>query len=99
MTQPQKSITGVLNALLTPMLDNGSVDFESLTQLIEHQLKHGVHGFYSGGSTAEGFILTTEERMKVLETVVKQVAQRAKVVAHIGAISTDEAIRLAEHAE
>ena len=51
-----------------------------------------------GGSTAEAFLLTADERKTLLETVVDEVAGRCGVIAHIGAISQDTAEDLARHA-
>ncbi|UUZ83852.1 N-acetylneuraminate lyase [Paenibacillus sp. P26] len=90
---------GIFTALLTPMHENGDIDFESLERLVEHQIGQGIHGFYVGGSTGEGFILTSEERERALETVVRAAAGRVTIIAHVGCISTRESIRLAKHAE
>ncbi|NOU91699.1 N-acetylneuraminate lyase [Paenibacillus sp. LMG 31456] len=90
---------GIFPALLTPMNKDHSVDHDSLERLVEHLLGQRVHGFYVGGSTGEGFILTKEERKQLLETVVRANAGRGTVIAHVGAISTLEAIDLAKHAE
>ncbi|WP_127587171.1 dihydrodipicolinate synthase family protein [Paenibacillus koleovorans] len=90
---------GIFPALLTPMLEDDSIDFESLERFVKHLLSLGVKGFYVGGSTAEGFILTSEERKRILETVVGASAGQATVIAHIGAISTRESCELARHAE
>lgn len=90
---------GIFTALLTPMHENGDIDFTSLERLVEHQIGQGIHGFYVGGSTGEGFILTSEERQQVLEKVVKAAAGRVTIIAHVGNISTRESIKLAKHAE
>ncbi|MDF2958920.1 MAG: N-acetylneuraminate lyase [Paenibacillus sp.] len=90
---------GVFTALLTPMQENGELDLQSLERLVEHQIGKGIKGFYVGGSTGEGFILTSEERMNVLETVVRAAKGRVTIIAHVGCISTLESIRLARHAE
>lgn len=90
---------GVFTALVTPMDEDGRLDLASLERLVEHQIKEGINGFYAGGSTGEGFLLTSEERMQVLETVIDSVRKRVTVIAHIGCISTMESVRLARHAE
>lgn len=95
----KQKFQGVFTALLTPMSEDGGLDLDSLERLVEHQISQGVKGFYAGGSTGEGFILTSEERMKVLETVVQSTKGRVTVIAHIGCISTMESVRLARHAE
>ncbi|WP_284645568.1 N-acetylneuraminate lyase [Paenibacillus silviterrae] len=90
---------GIFTALVTPMQENGEIDYASLDRLVEHQISQGIRGFYVGGSTGEGFILTSEERQQVLEAVVKAAKGRVTIIAHIGCISTRESIRLAKHAE
>lgn len=90
---------GVFTALLTPMNEDESIDFESMERLIQQQLQSGIQGFYVGGSTGEGFLLTREERMEVLERVIKHVEGRVRVVAHVGSMSTKESVLLAMHAE
>jgi N-acetylneuraminate lyase len=95
----REAFHGIFTALLTPMHGNGAIDFESLDRLVEYQIGQGIHGFYVGGSTGEGFILTTEERKQVLETVVRATAGRVTIIAHVGCISTMESIHLAKHAE
>jgi N-acetylneuraminate lyase len=90
---------GVFTALLTPMHEDGRLDLESLERLVEHQITQGIQGFYVGGSTGEGFILTSEERMNVLKTVVQAAKGRVTLISHVGCISTMESIRLARHAE
>ncbi|RTE10254.1 N-acetylneuraminate lyase [Paenibacillus whitsoniae] len=95
----RSAFRGIFTALLTPLHKDGTIDFDSLANLVEHQISQGIHGFYVGGSTGEGFILTTDEREHVLETVVRTAAGRVKIIAHIGCISTMESIRLAKHAE
>ncbi|MBD0378844.1 N-acetylneuraminate lyase [Paenibacillus sedimenti] len=98
-TNNREIFGGIFTALLTPMHENGDIDFDSLARLVEHQIAQGIHGFYVGGSTGEGFILTSEERQQVLEAVVKAAAGRVTIIAHVGCISTREAIKLAKHAE
>ncbi|WP_248927822.1 N-acetylneuraminate lyase [Paenibacillus hamazuiensis] len=98
-TVNRDAFRGIFTALLTPMHEDGSIDFASLEQLVEHQIGQGIRGFYVGGSTGEGFILTSDERKQVLETVVKTTKGRVTVIAHIGCISTRESIMLAKHAE
>ncbi|WP_214630672.1 N-acetylneuraminate lyase [Paenibacillus agaridevorans] len=90
---------GIFTALITPMHADGAIDIASLKNLVKHQISLGVKGFYVGGSTGEGFILTAEERMQVLEEVVNANAGQLTIISHVGCISTSESIRLAKHAE
>ena len=98
MTKPH-DFKGVYTALITPMHDDGRIDHESLARLVGHLQGQGVKGFYVGGSTGEGFILSKEERQEVLETVVRAAEGKSTIIAHIGAIGTEATIELARHAE
>lgn len=94
-----KSLKGLFPALVTPLCADGSVNLGSLRALVRMNLDKGVAGFYVGGSTSECFLLTAEERKKILEAVVSETAGAAAVIAHIGSIGTDLSIELGRHAE
>lgn len=94
-----KEFQGVYAALMTPFKADGSVDHEALKGLADHCIKSGLTGLYVGGSTGEGFLLTEEERMEVFRTVGKHLSGKCNLFAHVGAISTDSAIRMAKVAE
>lgn len=81
-------LRGIFTALLTPFDKNDRVDPEALSHLVEFNLRQGVNGFYVGGSTAEVFMLTDDERRLVYKTVAEAAAGRAALIAHVGAIST-----------
>ena len=55
-------------------------------------------GFYVNGSTSEVFLLSHDERLRLIEAVAEHVAGRVRLIAHVGAISTSEAADLAWHA-
>ena len=79
---------GIFTALLTPFDGEDRIDTEALGRLVEFNLSMGVNGFYVGGSTAEVFMLTDDERRLVYKTVAEAAAGRAALIAHVGAIST-----------
>ena len=91
-------LAGIYPALLTPMLANGDIHYASLLKLVDFQIAQGVDGLYIGGSTAESFLLTEDERKKVAETVLSRAAGKVKVIVHAGAGGTDAAVRLSKHA-
>ena len=90
---------GIYPALLTPFKEDNSVDYDALSDLIEFNLAKGVSGFYVTGSTAEVFMLTSEERKNVMKTVYETVRGRCSLIAHVGCIGTDEAISYGKYAE
>ncbi|MFL0796484.1 MAG: 4-hydroxy-tetrahydrodipicolinate synthase [Cellvibrionaceae bacterium] len=85
-------ITGSLVALITPMLDDGSVDFSALERLVEWHIDQGTHGIVAVGTTGESPTLAVDEHMAVIKRVVGQVAGRIAVIAGTGANCTREAI-------
>lgn len=92
-------IRGILPALITPMDDRGAqVRYDSLRQLIEYHIQHGVGGFFVCGGTGEGLLLAPEERREVVAATIEQVAGRASVIAHVGALDTASAARMAAEA-
>jgi N-acetylneuraminate lyase len=95
MTHP---LGGVFSALVTPFKADGLLNLDMLAPLAEFELAQGLHGFYVGGSTGEAFLQSAAERKAVLATFAKAVKGRAKLIAHVGAIATDEAIDLARAA-
>jgi 4-hydroxy-tetrahydrodipicolinate synthase len=91
---------GVLSAICTPFTAGGdAVDEIALRRLVDDTVAAGVHGLVPGGSTGEFAAMTNDERRLVTETVVDQAAGRVPVVAHVGAMTTREAVGLARHAE
>lgn len=89
---------GIYTALLTPFDKNNKINEKVLEQLVKHNLAMGVKGFYVGGSTAEAFLMSTEERKQVMD-IVKAVAPEATLIAHIGSVNEGEATELALHAK
>ena len=89
---------GAMSAIFTPYDKTGAVNLDMLEKIVNFQLDAGLTGFYVTGSTGEGFLLTDAERRSVIEHVVKFTAGRGKVIAHVGHISTDQAVDLAKFA-
>ncbi len=93
-------LSGLMSAMSTPLTNDGSaVDEAILRELTERTIQAGVHGLVPCGSTGEFAALTGAERRQVVEIVVDQADGRVPVVPHVGAMSTAEAISLAQHAE
>lgn len=87
----QFDFKGVISALPTPFLDK-KVDFESLTKMVEFQLKNGINGFVVNGTTAESPTLTWSEVEKIYETVRNISGQQVPVIIGTGSNSTDDTI-------
>lgn len=86
---------GVLPALLTPFTKDGKVNDKAIADLVELNIGKHVDGFYVGGSTGEGLLLTVEERKQLFAAAAKANAGRTTMIAHVGTICTDHAIELA----
>ena len=93
-----KGMAGAHAAMFTPFDKKGRVNGDAIDALIEYGLKGGLKGFYLTGSTGEGMLLTLDERKYVYERAVKAVKGRAKLIAQVGCVRTDDAIELAKAA-
>lgn len=89
--------SGSMVAIITPFRD-GQVDFDTLDELIEFQLRSGTDGIVPVGTTGESPTLDHDEHKKVIEWVVKAVDGQVPVIAGTGSNSTAEAIELTEFA-
>jgi N-acetylneuraminate lyase len=89
---------GVYPALLTPYASDGGINTAMLKKLVAYHIDRGCHGFFVCGSTGEGVFLSEAERTLVADTVIQAVDGRVPVIVQVGALSTDEAARLARAA-
>ena len=90
---------GSMVALVTPMLDDGSVDDAALAALIEFHIEAGTDAIVAVGTTGESATLTVPEHGQVIKRIVDLVAKRIPVIAGTGANATAEAIELTRHAK
>ena len=79
---------GLGTALITPFTTDGKIDYDSLGQLIEHQVSGGTDYLVILGTTSEVPTLTPKEQDEIIAYVVKQVAGRMPLVLGIGGNST-----------
>src|SRR5574344_278133 len=91
-------LTGTITALVTPFSKDGSVDYDSLKNLVEEQVAGGVEGICSVGTSGESPTLSHEEHHKVIEKTIEFAAGKVKIVAGTGANSTSEAVSLTKAA-
>jgi N-acetylneuraminate lyase len=85
---------GIWSALVTPCRPDGAVDLARIPALVDWQIGQGVHGFYVGGSTGEAFLQSVEERIAVLQAAADAVKGRVPLIAHVGAIATQDSLRM-----
>ena len=93
-----KKLYGVITAMTTPFTADGKVDTAALEEQTEYLIEKGIQCLYPCGTTGEMYLMSAEERELVAETVVKKAAGRVTVFIHVGAMTVDETIRLAQHA-
>ena len=86
-------------ALVTPMYEDGTVNFEVLESIIEEQILGDTDAIISVGTTGEAATLTEEEHIEVIAHTVKVVNHRIPVIAGTGSNCTDSAIYLSKKAE
>jgi len=89
---------GAFTAIVTPFID-GKVDEQGFVDLIEFQIKNGIHGLVPCGTTGESATLGFDEHKRVIELAVQTVAGRVPVIAGTGANNTLEAIEFTESAK
>ena len=92
-------LQGSLVALITPMNQDGSINYEQLHDLIDWHIENGTDGIVAVGTTGESATLPVEEHLAVIEATVKHVNKRVPVIAGTGANNTVEAIALSKAAE
>jgi len=91
-------ISGSLVALVTPMLDDGAIDWQRLDELLAWHIAQGTDGIVAVGTTGESATLSVAEHCAVIERVVAQVAGAIPVIAGTGANATAEAVELTAEA-
>ena len=99
MTHPNFSITGSIVALVTPMHDDGSIDWDALKQLVEWHIQDGTHSIVAVGTTGESATLDVDEHARVIEAIIQTAHGRIPIIAGTGANSTREAIELTRRAQ
>jgi N-acetylneuraminate lyase len=89
---------GIYAASITPFTSDDKINAKVLKNLIERNLTEGASGFFIGGSSAECFLLSHEERIETFE-IASSFSDKTDLIAHVGALSTKEAIEFAKAAK
>ncbi|XP_035135659.1 N-acetylneuraminate lyase isoform X2 [Callithrix jacchus] len=100
MASPKKKLQGLVAATITPMTENGEINFSVIGQYVDYLVKEqGVKNIFVNGTTGEGLSLSVSERRRVAEEwVTKGKDKLDQVVIHVGALSLKESQELAQHA-
>ncbi|MEY3753884.1 MAG: hypothetical protein RLY27_484 [Pseudomonadota bacterium] len=98
-TYPQLPILGSIVAIVTPMFDDGGIDFVSLRRLCDWHVEQGTHGIVIVGTSGESPTVNFEEHCELIRVAVEHVKGRIPVIAGTGGNSTLEAIELTAYAK
>ena len=81
--------TGAGVAIVTPMYEDGTVNFDELEKLVKDQIKHGTDAIIICGTTGEASTLTDEEHLACIGAAVKAANHKVPVIAGTGSNDTD----------
>jgi len=93
------AFTGSFVAIVTPFKEDGAVNFDKLTELVEWHIAEGTNGIVACGTTGEASTLSDEEQLAVIGHVIKVVNKRIPVVAGAGSNETKHSLHLSLEAE
>ena len=86
-------------ALITPMFDDGAIDYDALNNLIDFHIDAGTSSIVSVGTTGESATVGVKEHLKIIKHTIQYAARRIPIIAGTGANSTSEAIELTQEAK
>jgi len=92
------NLYGILPAVVTPLDENGNFALAAFERLLEQLYTAGVDGVYVNGWTGEGLLQAIEQRKRVAEAAVRVTPPGKRVIIHVGALRTSDAVELARHA-
>ena len=89
---------GAATALVTPMKEDGSIDYTSLAKLIEMQIESGIDALLILGTTGEACTLCDIEKRKVIDFAIDKIAGRVPVIVGTGTNDTARTVKLSKYA-
>ena len=89
---------GIFPAIATPMSSDGTLNETAFREVMEFNIQAGVGGFWVAGGNGESVLLSDEENMRIAEIASDQNRGRINNIMHVGAPTTERAVKLAEHA-
>ncbi len=91
--------TGAAIAIITPMNEDGSINFSVLGEMIDDQIANGTDAIVICGTTGEASTMSDEEHLECIRFAVEKTAKRVPVIAGTGSNDTSYAIKLSKEAE
>jgi len=89
---------GIYTPVITPHRDDGSIDRDAYTKIVEHLIASGVHGIISGGSTGEYYAQSMDERVEMAKFAKEVIGDRVSLTIGTVAIRLQDSILMAEAA-
>lgn len=89
-----EKIIGLIDAPFTPFYANGDVNLEPIEAYAKMLQKNGLKGVFINGSSGEGYMLTTEERMLLAERWVAVAPKDFKIIVHVGSSASVRVVAL-----
>ncbi len=93
------NIAGIIPAMATPMFEDGSINEAELRNQVNRQINAGANGIFCLGTNGEAYILSKEEKIRVMELFVEEAEGRVPVYAGTGCVGTRDTIELSEKAK
>ena len=91
--------TGAGIAIITPMNQDGSINFDELGRMIDYQIENGTDAIIICGTTGEASTMSDEEHLECIKFAVEKTAKRVPVIAGTGSNDTAYAVKLSKEAE
>ena len=91
--------TGAGIAIVTPFYDDGSINYDRLGEMIDHQIENHTDAIIICGTTGEASTMTDDEHLECIKCAVKRTAGRVPVIAGTGSNDTKYAVELSKEAE
>ncbi|MFC3284125.1 dihydrodipicolinate synthase family protein [Litchfieldella rifensis] len=90
---------GIWTPVVTPFAEDGSIQLDTLGNVVDTLIDQGVHGLIIGGTTGEYYALSKAERKQVFDFVAGHAKGRIPIMAGINATTTEDSLELGEHAK
>ncbi|MBQ8140496.1 MAG: dihydrodipicolinate synthase family protein [Clostridia bacterium] len=90
---------GIIPALVTPVNKDRTINVPALEKLVKDLIEQGADGFYVGGATGEGVVLSADAHRQLTREVIRITDRRVPVIVHVARMNNEEMIELAKYAE
>ncbi|QQO08512.1 4-hydroxy-tetrahydrodipicolinate synthase [Breznakiella homolactica] len=95
----ENHVRGIIPAVITPFLENGSINFEEYKTLLQFLVKAGVNAVFISGNAGEFYSLTFDEKARLIKEAQKSIGNTVPIIFGSGAVTTEETVALTKMAE